>query len=67
MDALIVVASMVGVVLLWGWLNRPGAPDPENIEEAPQVIVEGTLGLAGVTVLGIIAVGAVLLLGGCAR
>jgi hypothetical protein len=60
MEGVIVVVGIVMLALLWAWLVRPGGPDPENPQQAPQAINEGAGGLVGVAVVVIIVFIAVL-------
>jgi len=60
-EGVIVVGCIVAAALLWAWLNRPGAPDPET---APltEVEREGYAGILGACLLAVIAIAAVLAL-----
>ena len=62
MDLAILLACIIGLLVLWAAVNRPGGPDPENPQEATQALGEGMAGLFGVLLLAVIAIGAVLLL-----
>ena len=62
MDAAIVIGCIAGAALLWAWINRPGAPNPEDAQQAQDVEREGYAGILGACLLAIIAIGAVLAL-----
>lgn len=61
MDLIVVGACALGIIVIWAWAARPGGPDPENPDDAPQALGEGMAGLFGVLLLAVLAVAAVLL------
>ena len=61
-EGVIVIACIAGAVALWVALNRPGAPAPDNQQQAQQVEREGYAGILGVCLLAAIAIAAVLAL-----
>lgn len=61
MDLTVVIIGAIVMLLAWGFVARPNGPDPEEIEDAPQVIVEGGCGLLVVGVAALAVVGFILL------
>ena len=49
----VVIMSTIAILLLWLWLSRPSAPDPEVPEEAARSLGEN---MAGLFVLALIVV-----------
>jgi hypothetical protein len=61
-EGFIVIACIVGLAVLWLLANLPGQPDPNDPEQAPQVVRDSLGTLVGACLLAIIAIGAVLAL-----
>lgn len=58
----VVIVSAIAMLLLWAWVARPGGPDPEVPEEAPQALGEGLAGMFALTVIVVLMLVGVLAL-----
>ena len=60
-DMIVLSVCIFGMIVVFGAIMRPGAPDPENPDEAPEALGESMAGLLGVIVFAIIGIAYVIL------